>query len=144
MYKIVYAFALLILLCSSAVYAQETVTVEDIVVAAWDVRAKYDKEGKDVKFTKSEMKVVDFFRDQAMVLHNEKKITLSKTKTAYFMAGQSVVTLGTFVHEVKSDKDMDNYADKLIKHGRSILPNKKLSNQEALAVSMIMQCYKNL
>jgi len=120
------------------------VSTEDIIINSWELASRVSANGSNIKYTKEEIKVLEYFRDQAVRLDKSKKIHLDKNKSAYFMAGQSVSRLGSLAMTLKSNKELDKFVDQLIKYGRSYFPGKKMSNQEAIANAIIIACYRKL
>lgn len=137
----------MLLMIASTGLAQESLkrlSLDDIVNNSWKIMNRITASGSDIQYTEEDIRLIEHFKQQAIKLHDSKKIHLSKEKSAYLLAGKAINKLGSIVQSMKSSKDLNTFVTKLIRIGRGYFPGRQISNQEAVTTAIIIDCYKKL
>lgn len=124
--------------------APNAISVNEIMLASISLAGRASNAQNTSDYTGSEMLVIEFFKKRSLQLHEVGKIDLSKKRTAYYMAGQSMSRLGSLALTIKSQDEKNEFVSKLITHGKSYFPGEKMSDIEAISTAIIIACYKKL
>jgi hypothetical protein len=94
-------------------------------------------------FNESEWRVVKLFMDQSIQLELRKLIKVNDNNEGLKLIFRSIYALGSGLKKVQSDQQANAYADKLIRYGRSLVPDEALTNPECIAAAALVTKFRN-